>query len=107
MIGFIYIITIVIIGFIILYLSNKVKILVLEKYPKECLELSNTEENEKTVNPAEALIIKLLWKRKYLSLNNKQISFLCNILIIAEVTLLFLTFVFLGYQILGVFTNAT
>ena len=73
----------------------------------EYLELSNTEGNEKTISPTEALIIKLLWKRKYLSLNNKQISFLCDLLLIAEVTLLFLTFVFLGYQILGVFTNAT
>ena len=107
MIGFIFIITILSISVFALYIGSKIKNLVIEKFPNEYMLLSNTEGNDKTISPKEALLIKLLWKRKYLSLNNKKITFLCDILLTAIISQLFITSAFILYMILGIFINAT
>lgn len=103
MIGFIFIITILSISIFALYIGSKIKNLIIEKFPNEYMLLSNTEENDTTISPKEALLIKLLWKRKYISLNNKEVTFLCNILLTAIISQLFIAVTFILYMMLGIF----
>ena len=107
MIGFIIIITILSLSIFSLYIGNKIKNIILDKFPNEYMLLSNIEGDDKTISPKEALLIKILWKRKYISLNNKEVTFLCNILLTAIISQLFIAISFILYMTLGIFINAT